>query len=135
VARLIFLLPFLLCLFLNVAQANDFQSNEKMEKSEREIVGVDEFGYPLPARTEACRKLRHLRTVSDPTEIFSADGSLPACVDTRLAQFMHTKSTACSDNNCGNTYPGGCDGLLERVFPYDHDYYRMIADCRESGAR
>jgi hypothetical protein len=135
VARPIFLLSLLFCFFQSPAQANGFPSDKKLEISEQLTIGADEFGYPLPAKTEACRKLRHLRTVSDPTEIFSADGSLPACVDTRLAQFMHTKSTACSDNNCGNTYPGGCDGLLERVFPYDHDYYRMIADCRESGAR
>ena len=96
---------------------------------------LDDFGYPGPAQNDACRQLRHLRTASDPLEIFSVDGSLPACVDTNLAQFMREKSRVCGDYNCGSNYPGGCAGLLEKVFPLDEHYDRMIEDCRIAGAQ
>ena len=97
--------------------------------------GVDWLGYPLPAKTEACSKLRHLRTASDPLEIISEDGSLPACVDFYVAEFMYKSWNSCKNNKCGSNYPGGCGGLLERVFPDNHDYYQIIDDCRSVGAK
>jgi hypothetical protein len=134
VVRHILLLPILLYLSQSFAGTNDSRLIEEPAINTGYSEGMDEFGYPLPAKTETCHQLRLLRTSSEPPEVFSVDGSLPACVDTSLAQFMESKSTVCAQNNCGNTYPGGCEGLLERVFPYDEDYYQMIELCRDSGA-
>jgi hypothetical protein len=134
VTRHILLLPIIVYLSQSFAGTNDSYLSKELAITAGYDKGMDEFGYPLPAKTETCHKLRLLRTVSEPSEVFSIDGSLPACVDSSLAQFMESKSTVCAQNNCGNTYPGGCEGLLERVFPYDEDYYQMIELCRDSGA-
>ena len=56
-------------------------------------------------------------------------------MDFHVAEFIADKANACESNSCGDTYPGGCAGLVERVFPYDHDYYKIIDDCRSDGAR
>ena len=113
----------------------DLSGADALAMADHHTMELDDFGYPGPAQNEVCRQLRHLRTASDPLEIFSVDGSLPACVDTNLAQFMREKSRVCGDYNCGRNYPGGCAGLLEKVFPYDKHYYQMIDNCRMAGAQ
>ena len=113
----------------------DLNGAAALAMADHQSLELDDFGYPGPAQNEVCRQLRHLRTASDPGEIFSEDGSLPACVDTNLAVFMREKSRVCGDYNCGSNYPGGCAGLLEKVFPYDEHYYQMIENCRMAGAQ
>jgi hypothetical protein len=111
----------------------DLNGAEVLAMADHQSMELDDFGYPGVAQNEVCRQLRLLRTASDPLEIFSADGSLPACVDTNLAVFMREKSRVCGDYNCGTNYPGGCAGLLEKVFPYDERYDQIIEGCRIAG--
>jgi hypothetical protein len=111
----------------------DLNGPEALSMTDHHTMELDDFGYPGPAQNKTCRQLRLLRTVSDRREIFSVDGSLPACVDTNLAVFMREKTRVCGNYNCGSNYPGGCAGLLEKVFPYDERYYQVIEDCRIAG--
>lgn len=90
--RFVTVFSMLLCAPQSFSDSTDFRPNVDSAGYDPQTIKLGDLAYPLPARSERCERLQHLRTASDPLEIFSLDGSLPACVDNNLAQFMRIKS-------------------------------------------